>query len=349
MNTIIKARVLHVDGEGMLSYKNGSLIYQTKSGNQKCKIGNKYNRIKILERLARKEPRCAAKIDDDHILVSFEGNILNYCISKNIITLEHKYSKGMNNPLEFLIMDDPVSGEKKVFYGEYIWNDTKGPVDIYRRKKGVWESVHTFPDNSITHIHNLVFDEHKNGFFILTGDEDSESGIWFADYNFKSVKPVLVGSQQYRACVAFPDEHGLYYATDTPLENNYIYRVELDADMNVVNHKRVYDMPGPCIYGCRHNGDMFFSTSVEPDSSLSTWRYRLTYKLGAGVRDRNTHIIKGSNNGKFEEIWQFKKDLLPIWLFQFGNVLFPKNDSKELYMVLQSTVKGHGVTVKITD
>ena len=333
----------------MLSYRNGALTYRTENTDQQCTIGNKYKRIKIVERITRKEPRCAAKIDEDHILISFEGKILNYCISENRIVVEHRFSKGMNNPLEFLVLDDPESGDRSIFYGEYIWNDAKGPVDIYRRKKGVWEIVYTFPEKTITHIHNLIFDEYRNGFFILTGDDDSESGIWFADNNFRSVKPVLVGSQQYRACVAFADGYGLFYATDTPLEKNYIYRVVLDADMNVVNHKRLYDMPGPCIYGCRHNGNMYFSTSVEPDSSLSTWRYRFTYKLGAGVKDRYTHIIKGSNDGKFDEVGQFKKDLLPIWLFQFGNVLFPKNATKELYGVLQSTVKGHGVTVKISE
>ena len=349
MKSYLGVRVLHVDDEGMLSYKNGALIYQNENTDQRCKIGNIYNKIKIVERIIRKEPRCAAKIDDDHILVSFEGGILNYSISENNISIEHKFSKGMNNPLEFLVLDDPKSGEKIVFYGEYIWNDYKGPVDIYRRQKGLWECVYSFPEKTITHIHNIIFDKYRNGFFILTGDEDLESGIWFADCSFKSVKPVLVGCQQYRACVAFPDDHGLFYATDTPLEKNYIYRIELDDAMAVVDHKKVYDMPGPCIYGCRHNGGMYFSTSVEPDSTLPKWSYRFTYKLGAGVKDRYTHVIKGSIDGKFDEICKFKKDLMPIWLLQFGNVLFPMNYTKELYMVLQSTVQGHSVTVRIKE
>lgn len=341
-------RMLYLGKNESLSYKTGKIIYRDHEKLQKTKIGGIFNCSTLFERLTRKEPRCAAKVDDDHILFSFDGHVWSYCISNNTVSTEHAFAKGMNNPLEFLVIYDPASGEKIVFYGEYIWNGEKGPVDIYRRKNGSWERIYSFSEKTITHIHNIFFDEYRNGFFILTGDEDTESGIWFADYSFKSVKPVLVGSQQYRSCVAFPDEKGLYYATDTPLEKNYIYRVELDADMNVIDHKKVYDMPGPCIYGCRHNENMYFSTSVEPDSSLPAWRYRLTYKHGTGIKNRYTHIIKGSNDGKFDDIFQFKKDWLPIWLFQFGNAIFPKNETKELYAVLQSTEQGHGVTVIIT-
>lgn len=38
-----------------------------------------------------------------------------------------------------------------------------------------------------------------------------------------------------------------------------------------------------------------------------------------------------------------------VWLFQFGNDLFPKNESKGIYAILQSTTKGHGTTIKIDE
>ena len=107
------------------------------------------------------------------------------------------------------------------------------------------------------------------------------------------------------------------------------------------------EIPGPCIYGTEHNGNFYFSTSVEPDSSLPIWKYRMTYKLGAGVEDRFTHIIQRNQQGNYKEVYSAKKDFLPMWLFQFGNVLYPENDSKELYAVLQGTKSCHGVTVKL--
>ena len=86
---------------------------------------------------------------------------------------------------------------------------------------------------------------------------------------------------------------------------------------------------------------------MEPDSTLSKWQYRFTYKLGKGVLDNATHVIKRDENGVYEEVASFKKDLLPMWLFQFGNIFFPQNESSHLYGVLQGCTEGHGVTVKL--
>ena len=345
---LLNRRILYIDNKSALSYFKGYIYYDEVGRDaQKQSIGNFINRSGLLERLTRKEPRCAAKVDDNHILFSFHGNILNYCIQDNSMAVEHQFSKGMNNPLEFLSIDDPTAREKTILYGEYIWNEDKGPVDIYRRKNGVWKCVFSFPEKTITHIHNIVFDKYREGFFVLTGDDDSEAGIWFADMDFKTVKPVLLGKQQYRACVAFPDKKGIYFATDTPLEDNYIYYLELNQDLSVGELFRKFKMPGPCIYGCNHGQFMYFSTSVEPDSTLPKWKYRLTYRLGTGVKDRYTHIIRGSYDGVFQDIYNFKKDVLPIWLFQFGNVIFPANEADEMYVVLQSTIQGHGVTKRL--
>lgn len=347
MKEIKKQRLLYADEDSTLSYRRGYLIYRTDKQTVKCKIGGRYNSISLVERLMRKEPRCAVRVDLAHILISFEGQILNYSINDNRAIVEHEFSKGMNNPLEFLCFQNPSTSKTEVLYGEYIWNENKGPVSIYRRRDGKWTVAYTFPDKTITHIHNVINDEFRHGFIILTGDEDSESGIWFADYDFKTVKPILLGSQQYRACVAFPVENGIYYATDTPLEKNYVYYVPLNDNIVAQCVEKKYEMPGPCIYGCEFGSYMYFSTSVEPDSSLNKWRYRFTYKLGEGVKDRYSHIIRGNSEGEFDDVYQFKKDLLPIWLFQFGNVLFPKNDGRELFAVLQSSKEGHGVTVKL--
>lgn len=342
-----KERMLYSCNEFSISFKHGTLFYRDSTVEQKVFIGGKYNLFALLERMTRKEPRCAVRVDSDHILISFNGKILNYCVKDNTIHEEHEFSKGMNNPLEFLSYPDPETKETVVLYGEYIWNSEKGPVSIYRRKKGKWAPVYSFPSNTITHVHNIVVDEYRQGFWILTGDEDSESGIWFADYSFESVKPILVGRQQYRACVAFPEKNGIYYATDTPLENNCIYFVKLAENLETECLSKVFELPGPCIYGCKYDNEMYFSTSVEPDSSLSKWKYRLTYKLGKGVKGRFSHIIKRDKKGCFQDVYKVKKDLFPMWLFQFGNILFPKNEGDLFYAVLQGSEKGHGVTLQM--
>lgn len=344
----LSERMLYIDNEEMLSYKKGKLIFRKKGNKiQNVKIGNLYNRIPLLERILRKEPRCAAKINQRSYIVSFGGAIYNYSVVDNNLVKEHDFSKSMNNPLEFLTVSIQNEDEAEVFYGEYIWNHLKGPVSIYKRVDGVWKKAFEFPENSITHIHNIIHDKYHKGFLILTGDENSESGIWFADYDFTNVEPLLIGSQQFRSCVAFPIKEGIIYATDTPLEGNYIYKIELDRNKNIIAMKKEYSIPGPCIYGTKYKEELYFATSVEPDSTLPKWRYRFTYKLGNGVKSRSVHIIKRNLNGDYSDICSVKKDIFPMWLFQFGNILFPKNNSRHLYAVLQSTIKGHGVTYKI--
>lgn len=347
---VSKNRTLYVSSVERLSYRKGMLFYETTDGKvQNCRIGGVINRFALLERLTRREPRCAAKVREGCFVVSFHGVVLEYQTDSNEVRVEHVFDRGMNNPLEFLTVFDEVARENQIFYGEYIWNAVNGPVAIYKRTGDSWSMVFEFPSKTITHIHNIVEDAFRDGFIILTGDEDSGSGIWLADRDFKDVKPLLLGSQQYRSCVAFPEEGGILFATDTPLEPNYIYFAETDTKGKVISVVREYELPGPCIYGTRHRGSAYFATSVEPDSGLPLWRFRFTYKLGRGVKNRYTHIIRRMENGSYQEVCAIKKDVLPMWLFQFGNALFPKNENAPLEIVLQGTNKGHGVTYSIEE
>lgn len=339
-------RILYIDNDMCLSYKKGWLYYNEKNANeQKCFIGSNLNRFSLVERVMRLEPRCAAKIDSNHYIVSFNGIIINYCSSDNTTKIEHRFEKGMHNPLTFLTIHESSKDENDVYYGEYIWNENKGPVDIYKRCQGRWTKVYSFPNNTILHIHNLIHDPYRKGIIILTGDNDSESGIWFADYDFNHVVPILIGKQQYRACIAFPYKDGILFATDTPLEENYIYRVDLKTDKPILIKE--YEIPGPCIYGIRINNELFFSTSVEPDSTLKPWHYRITYRLGKGVKDRYTYIIKRDKEGHYETVFKEKKDIFPIWMFQFGNVLFPMNRTNMVIGVFQSLINGHGKSFRL--
>ena len=97
-------------------------------------------------------------------------------------------------------------------------------------------------------------------------------------------------------------------------------------------------MPGPCIYGRVFHEALYMATSVEGDPTLGGWKYRLSNKLGKGVKNRNVHIIKCDVNGDITEIAEFKKDKLPMWLFQFGNAQFPDAEDG-LYISTQSTVE----------
>ena len=351
IRVISKEKLLCVSNDYMLYYKDGVIsAYDNKSKKivNKCVIGKGIKAKGLIARLLRSEPRCAAFADKDTCLISHNGRILNYCISTNRIRDEHYYDRGMKNPLSFCVVDNKKTNKRDIYYGEYIWNSNRGPVGVFKRTEGTWEKVFEFKENTITHIHNIVFDTHKEVFYILTGDLNEDSGIWVADKEFNCVEPILLGKQDYRACVAFTIKEGLLYATDTPIEKNYIFKVSINNNQ-AVEVDTICRLPGPCIYGTKVGDNYVFATSVEPDSTLPSWRYRITRRLGAGVDNRNAHIIIVNDAGEIIRDYKEKKDFWPIWLFQFGNFLFPYNETSKLYATTQALVCGHGCTLLIED
>lgn len=317
----------------ILGYKKGKLILRDKKNKKIIKqkrIEQFYKSFTWIERLLRLTPRAAVSVSDTEFIYSHHGVIYLYDCASNEIKKEHEFSRGMNNPLSFCIRRDNEGKVKSILYGEYIWNESKGPVAIYCRENMEWKKVYEFASNTITHIHNIVYDSIGSRYLILTGDQDTESAIWEADLCFQRVIPLVRGLQKYRACVAFATDKGIIYATDTPLEKNALFC--LDRNNKVV---KICDMPGPCIYGKLFQDALYFSTSVEGDAAMSKWAYRLSNKLGNGVSDYYSHIIMYDVNGNVKEIYKNKKDCLPMWLFQFGNILF-SNSSEELLIYHQS-------------
>lgn len=344
----LKEKLLCQTERYLFCYNKGFIILRNSSDKsfiQKLCILPFIKSIWLVERMLRYEPRTAVPINNNNFIFTLHGTVYNYSVRNNSIGIEHNFAKGMNNPLTFCVRHDEAGSVFEVLYGEYIWNDDKGPVSIYSRKDGVWREVFTFSAGLIRHIHNIVYDKYKERYIIMTGDDDSESGIWEADLNFKNVKPIASGKQIYRACVCFPQKDCIYYATDTPLEQNKLYK--LQETKNGISLTEICSIPGPCIYGTVIGDNLYMATSVEGDPSLSTVRYRLSNKLGKGVTDRFVHIIICSSDGTVREIDKFKKDILPMWLFQFGNVQFPiQNNKNEIYLCPQST-KGKKGTYKI--
>lgn len=326
-------RLLIKKGEERLLYKKGKLILE-------CgKRRDVYNlaplstgvkrvglKIRCLDRLLRLEPRCACCVNDGY-LVSWQGKVLK--LQENgTIEVEHIYRQGMNNPISLVNIVGIPDFDDGLVYGEYWGNLPREPVAVWARSSGGnWGKKYEFPAGSIQHIHGILPDRINNRVLILTGDRNEESCIWEAREDFTVVKKLIGGSQKYRSCVAFLDGNDVLYATDTPLEQNYVYRYRTDS--NEVSE--VMKLQGACVYGSAftdRNGvkQYVFITTVEPDASIHGWRYRLTCKLGKGISDRYSYINMLSERGETRILMKTKKDLWPIWLFQFGNFRVAETD-----------------------
>lgn len=321
-------KALAFENDIMLSYHKGKLYCER--GSQRhfiCDIPQSkkkavLSKFRLTERLLRLEPRVACALGNKEFLVSCSGWIYRVNVEHKTIEPELKLRERMNNPLSFTktMGQNQVAGS--VMFGEYFSNNSYEAVSIYERKNGCWGKIFSFESGSIYHIHGIINGKTPDTYYILTGDSDSESGIWITRDHFKTVEKIVGGSQQYRGCVAFSYKDGLLYATDTPRETNYLYYL-FDRDGRWET-KKIHEMPGPCIYGAKRDGLYLFATSVEADDTLPAWRYRFSKKLGVGVKDYYSHIISVNTEGKIEEEGRFKKDWLPMLLFQFGNSLFPE-------------------------
>ena len=298
--------------------------------------------IRLIERMLRLEPRLAFPINDTEFLLSYQGSILRINLEGQFFE-EHRYVKPMNNPLSF------CTENGRFLYGEYFGNLNHQEVRVFERdRKGSWNVVLTFAKGEIQHIHQIKYDWFRNCYWILTGDADNESAIWKASPNFDSAVAIFRGKQKYRSCFIMPTEKGLYYATDTPLEENWIYFAEQQGSI-FLEPRRCYKMAGPCIYGkCLGNQGYVMATSVEPDPTLPTVIYYFTNKLGAGIRDRKTTIVYGNPCIGFSEVANIEKDFLGMWLFQFGNMLFPTVSSdKGILCTGQSLKRIDGKTIML--
>lgn len=323
-------------------YSKGSLYLLNSTTHFKKKICNLpmpfakriLSHVRLFERVFRWEPRTAVPLNEHSVLVSFQGCMYRVDLDSGTANLEHQFRNGVNNPLNVCTILGINGFSDCIAYGEYSGNSNKDSVCIYKRGMHIedqWEKAYEFPENTITHIHSIVPDSYRNGVLILTGDADSESGIWIARNNFKEVQPLLVGKQQYRACCAFPLKEGILYATDTPTENNYICIIKEDGEKWV--RERIMELNGSCIYSAQWKKKLVFSTTVEPDSTIKGKRYWVTSKLGKGIKSDRVEVIVGDLNNGFSCIAKFRKDNWPMLLMQFGSVQFcSSSNSDALYL-----------------
>jgi len=153
---------------------------------------------------------------------------------------------------------------------------------------------------------------------VLTGDYGDECRILRATCDFSRVEPVLQGQQQTRAVAAIPTADGLYFSSDTPLESNYIYRLDRQDSL-----LQVAPISSSSIYGCRVGTRVFFSTMVEP-SEVN--------------RDRQVRVYGSDKTNVDARTWRsllvWQKDPWPMGLFQYGNAVVPDGENATPFLAL---------------
>lgn len=298
--------------------------------------------FRLFERLLRAEARTAIVLDEENILISMDG--YTYCINVNSgeIRKEFSYRNAMSNPRRMCRIDGIEGFDDCIAYGEYVLNSKRTkPSGVFVRSldSADWKMVYEFPAGQVRHIHSVIPSKENKCVYILTGDLDNESGIWVAKDNFKTVYPMLIGSQMYRSGYVYETEDGLIYPTDTALEQNYIYFLKKDEDGSWTP-EIITEIDGSSVSSAQTADKVLISTTVEADESVRGWRSWINMKKGPGIKSDYAQLISvDKRTHEHKKILQYKKDFLPYRLFQYGHFKIMDMPRKEAVLVYPIAVK----------
>lgn len=223
-----------------------------------------------------------------------------------------------------------VERNKDIFYGEYTWPNRE------RREVNLWESIndgknwfiiYTFPAGSIRHIHAVQYDPYADRIWVTTGDNDAESKIMYSEDGAKTFKTIGQGTQEFRPVSLIFTADFVYWGTDCPDKQNYIFR----WDRKTGKREAMQKIDGPAYYSTRlEDGSLVLATTVEK---------------GARQLDASAHLwFKERNSEKWINIGSWKK--IPGIASHGLLKLAQPNESSYIYLTPWYT-EGHGFIFKL--
>jgi hypothetical protein len=265
---------------------------------------------RLSSRLLRDGFHALAVLPSAGILAAVPGAIVSLSPGESDFHITHRITRG-TRPLHVTVVPSGT-----VFWGEYFDNAARDEVHIYAGSEegSRWEVAYTFPRGAIRHVHNIVYDRWGNCLWVLTGDNGPECRILRASCDFGHIDVVLEGNQQARAVALVPTEGRLYYSSDTPLEENYVYQLDRQGTLS-----KLAPLSSSSIYGCRVGNNIFFSTMVEPS---------------AANPDRHVRIYGAHDGRGWRPLLAWHKDRLPMALFQYGNAFLPDGNNATPYLAV---------------
>lgn len=290
-------------------------------------------------RLFRREPKYAVPLEDNKLLIVYKRKLFLFEPVKKTLTCIANARDGFSDPLNICV----TSGKWLAVWGDYGQNKEHAPIYIYGLKKDLTvETIAAFEAGKIRHIHNIIH-RRSGGYYIFTGDQEENAGIYQCDSDFRLIKPVKTGKQMYRAVVGFDTDKGLLYATDAVNEQNYIYLLEDGKKPQVITK-----LNGSCIYGCKIRNNYLFSTTVEPDENnrgITSW---ISSKRGEGILSDEVHLVCVDENLKSSVVTKFEKDFFPMKLMQYGSIQFLHGDGQDMWIYPVAVKRADGRARKVS-
>src|SRR5687767_13789102 len=158
--------------------------------------------FRLAQRLLRFMVTNVVPLENGEIFVTFDKSVG--------VIRNNKYEAlaGLLRPCRVLRSACAIDGRGDIYFGEYLANDERGEMRVYRYKPGgqSLEVAYTFPPNSIKHIHGIYFDKFSNSLLCLTGDNESECRIIRTEDGFASTETIGEGDESWRGVSILFDE-----------------------------------------------------------------------------------------------------------------------------------------------
>jgi hypothetical protein len=267
-------------------------------------------KARLTHRLVRDGFHALAALPSGHLIGAVPGAIVTRVPGTSEFLQTHVIVRG-TRPLHITATPGGT-----IFWGEYFDNPHRDAVHVYASadRGATWQIAYTFPKGAIRHVHNIVYDQWENCLWMLTGDYGTECRILRASCDLTRIDPVMAGNQQARAVALVPAPEGLYFASDTPLEANHVYRLDRDGTLHELSA-----LTSSSIYGCRVGQNVFFSTMIEPSIANP---------------DRHVRLNGSRAGGPWRSLLAWKKDHWSMRFFQYGNAILPDGQNSTDYLAI---------------
>ncbi|HQI75448.1 MAG TPA: hypothetical protein PK384_02945 [Candidatus Latescibacteria bacterium] len=335
-------RPLYVEASGRLWASRGMRIYSSVDHGRSFEFVAKYRgdlfqrasrASRLVERFTRSGFLALVPRPDGGCVAVVRGRILTRGPGTDGFREAFRIVRG-SRPLNICLLPDG-----RLYWGEYFFNQRRDEVHVYGSDDGgeSWDVVYTFPAGRIRHVHGIFYDPFRSGCWVLTGDDDRECKVLFADERFRNPEPVFEGSQQFRSVTVIPREDCLITGTDSPFQQNYIQR--LDPKRGCV--ERIRRVPGSVFFGCIVGDFLVISVATEP-SRINTSKFASLWMSQDGDNWRQLYQAK-------RDRWQMPycrgipDHIAELPLFQHGAFVIPPTECVAqpiLYAYGQSLV-GH--------
>jgi len=199
----------------------------------------------------------------------------------------------------------------KLYYGDYWKNPHRVPAYIYEVDLNSFKKTIFYTFESVRHIHFIQVDKYQDNCLLIgTGDSNSESGIYRLNIETKMLEVLGHGAQKYRAVSIVQTREKLFYGSDNPDGENYIYAYKKAS--GIANALRKIE--GPAYYSAVDIKNRFYIATTIED------------------RKRHRAIIYRSEDGgdSWQKYREFQKDIWPTKYFGYGVIeISTRQDSRE--------------------